>query len=57
VPRLRWADEANGYGRIVNVSSGRGSFTKLAAEGACYRISKTALNALTCVVADELQRS
>ncbi|MCP4655136.1 MAG: SDR family oxidoreductase [bacterium] len=45
----------NGYGRIVNVSSGRGSFTKLAAEGACYRISKTALNALTCVLADELR--
>ncbi len=45
----------NGYGRIVNVSSGRGSFTKLAADGACYRISKTALNALTCVLADELR--
>jgi NAD(P)-dependent dehydrogenase (short-subunit alcohol dehydrogenase family) len=44
-----------GYGRIVNVSSGRGSFSKLAAGGGCYRISKTALNALTVVLADELK--
>lgn len=44
-----------GYGRIVNVSSGRGSFTKLAADGPAYRISKTALNALTCVLSDELK--
>ncbi len=43
------------YGRIVNVSSGRGSFSKLAAGGGCYRISKTALNALTVVLADELK--
>ncbi len=46
-----------GYGRIVNVSSGRGSFSKLAAGGACYRISKTALNALTVILADELKES
>ncbi len=45
----------NDYGRIVNVSSGRGSFTKLAADGPAYRISKTALNALTRVLADELE--
>lgn len=44
-----------GYGRIVNVSSGRGSFTKLAADGPAYRMSKTALNALTCVLSDELK--
>jgi NAD(P)-dependent dehydrogenase (short-subunit alcohol dehydrogenase family) len=43
------------HGRIVNVSSGRGSFSKLAAGGACYRISKTALNALTVILADELR--
>lgn len=42
-----------GYGRIVNVSSGRGSFSRLAAGGPCYRISKTALNALTVILADE----
>jgi NAD(P)-dependent dehydrogenase (short-subunit alcohol dehydrogenase family) len=42
------------YGRIVNVSSGRGSFSRLATGGAGYRISKTALNALTVILADEL---
>lgn len=46
-----------GYGRIVNVSSGRGSFSKLAAGGPCYRISKTALNALTVILADELKET
>ncbi|HBL26784.1 MAG TPA: short-chain dehydrogenase [Acidobacteria bacterium] len=44
-----------GYGRIVNVSSGRGSFSKLAAGGPCYRISKAAVNALTVILADELK--
>jgi len=44
-----------GYGRIVNVSSGRGSFSKLGAGGPCYRISKTALNALTVILADEVK--
>ncbi len=47
--------KAQGYGRIVNVSSGRGSFSKLAAGGPCYRISKTALNALTVILADEVK--
>jgi NAD(P)-dependent dehydrogenase (short-subunit alcohol dehydrogenase family) len=46
-----------GYGRIVNVSSGRGSFSKLAAGGPCYRISKTALNALTVILADEVKET
>jgi NAD(P)-dependent dehydrogenase (short-subunit alcohol dehydrogenase family) len=45
------------YGRIVNVSSGRGSFSKLAAGGPCYRISKTALNALTVILADEVKET
>jgi NAD(P)-dependent dehydrogenase (short-subunit alcohol dehydrogenase family) len=44
-----------GYGRIVNVSSGRGSFAKLGAGGPSYRISKTALNALTVILADEVK--
>jgi NAD(P)-dependent dehydrogenase (short-subunit alcohol dehydrogenase family) len=44
-----------GYGRIVNVSSGRGSFSKLGAGGPSYRISKTALNALTVILADEVK--
>ena len=49
-----------GYGRIVNVSSGRGSFTRLAAGasgGPCYRISKTALNAVTVILADETKET
>ncbi|MCB9741381.1 MAG: SDR family NAD(P)-dependent oxidoreductase [Alphaproteobacteria bacterium] len=46
-----------GWGRVVNVSSGRGSFSKLAADGAAYRMSKTTLNALTRVLADELDGS
>lgn len=43
------------YGRIVIVSSGKGSFHKLAANTPIYRISKTAVNAFTCVLADELK--
>ncbi|MCY1014858.1 SDR family oxidoreductase [Pyxidicoccus sp. MSG2] len=44
-----------GYGRIVNVSSGLGSFSRLAAGKLAYRISKASLNAMTCVFADELK--
>jgi NAD(P)-dependent dehydrogenase (short-subunit alcohol dehydrogenase family) len=51
LPLMRRQD----HGRIVNVSSGRGSFTKLAAGGPAYRISKTALNALTVILADEVK--
>ncbi|HEX6198920.1 MAG TPA: SDR family oxidoreductase [Thermoanaerobaculia bacterium] len=43
-----------GYGRIVNVSSGVGSFSKLAGGYGAYRISKTGMNALTRILADEL---
>ena len=46
-----------GYGRIVNVSSGRGSFSRMGAGGPCYRISKTALNALTVILADEVKET
>ena len=53
VPHMR----QRGYGRIVNVSSGRGSFTKLASGGPGYRISKTALNAFTKILADEVAGS
>jgi NAD(P)-dependent dehydrogenase (short-subunit alcohol dehydrogenase family) len=45
------------YGRIVNVSSGRGTFARMAAGGACYRMSKAALNALTVILADELRET
>jgi NAD(P)-dependent dehydrogenase (short-subunit alcohol dehydrogenase family) len=51
IPLMRRQD----YGRIVNVSSGKGSFVRLAADYPAYRISKTALNALTVVLADELR--
>lgn len=54
VPLMR----RNGYGRIVNVSSRMGSLAHMGGEGnsLAYRSSKTALNALTRVVAGELQR-
>jgi NAD(P)-dependent dehydrogenase (short-subunit alcohol dehydrogenase family) len=43
----------NGYGRIVNVSSGSGQLTGMGGHEAAYRISKTALNAATCIFAAE----
>jgi len=46
---------ARGYGRIVNVSSGWGSFGE-GLEGPCaYAVSKAALNALTCSLAKNLE--
>lgn len=42
------------YGRIVNLSSGMGSLTKMGGGAAGYRTSKAALNALTRVLAAEL---
>jgi NAD(P)-dependent dehydrogenase (short-subunit alcohol dehydrogenase family) len=44
----------NNYGRIVNLSSGMGQLSEM--NGCCpaYRTSKTALNALTRLLADEL---
>ncbi len=43
-----------GQGRVVNVSSGMGQLSEM--NGCCpgYRLSKTALNALTRILADEL---
>lgn len=52
--------KAHHYGRIVNVSSGLGAFEiyqgsfGLEGESAAYRISKTMLNALTCLAAHEV---
>ena len=46
---------AHGYGRIVNVSSSMGRLADMGAGWPGYRASKTALNALTRVVAAELQ--
>ena len=45
----------NGYGRIVNVSSGLGQLSAMGTGTPAYRISKTALNALTRIVAAELK--
>ncbi len=41
------------YGRIVNVSSGQGQLSDMGSGTPAYRISKTALNALTRITAAE----
>lgn len=43
------------HGRIVNVSSGAGSFSSLDGSTPAYALSKAALNALTCMLAAELR--
>lgn len=43
------------YGRVVNVSSGAGQLWDMSSGYPAYRISKTALNALTRILADELK--
>lgn len=45
----------NGYGRIVNVSSGLGALEEMGGGAPAYRVSKTSLNALTRVLASELR--
>lgn len=42
------------YGRIVNVSSGMGQLEEMEGQYVGYRLSKTALNAVTRIVAAEL---
>jgi NAD(P)-dependent dehydrogenase (short-subunit alcohol dehydrogenase family) len=44
----------NGHGRIVNLSSGLAQLSGMGAGSPAYRISKTALNALTATLAAEL---
>jgi NAD(P)-dependent dehydrogenase (short-subunit alcohol dehydrogenase family) len=47
----------NGFGRIVNVSSGAGEFEYMATSGGywpAYSVSKASLNALTVMLASEL---
>ncbi len=44
-------------GRIVNVSSAMASLAKMKGGSPAYRITKTALNALTGILADELKDS
>jgi len=43
------------YGRIVNLSSGMGQLSEMNGGWPGYRLSKTALNAVTRIVADVLQ--
>ena len=45
----------NGYGRIVNVSSGMGQLLDMGGHSPGYRLSKTGLNALTRMLTAELQ--
>jgi NAD(P)-dependent dehydrogenase (short-subunit alcohol dehydrogenase family) len=42
-------------GKIINLSSGMGQLHEMNGGWPGYRISKTALNAVTCMVADELK--
>ena len=49
--------KANRYGRIVNLSSGLGQLSGMGSGTSAYRISKTALNALTRILAAELRES
>lgn len=45
----------NRYGRVVNVSSGMGQLSEMNGGWPGYRISKTALNAVTRIFSDEAQ--
>ena len=47
----------NGYGRIVNISSGLGALEDMGGGSPAYRVSKTALNALTRILSSELRGS
>lgn len=49
--------KAKRYGRIVNLSSGLGQLEDMGAGTPAYRVSKTALNALTRVLAAEFRES
>jgi NAD(P)-dependent dehydrogenase (short-subunit alcohol dehydrogenase family) len=44
----------NGYGRIINVSSGMGMLSSLTGYSSAYRLSKVLLNAMTRIMADEV---
>ena len=52
VPLMR----EQGYGRVVNVSSESGQLATMGAGNPSYSISKTAMNALTRIVAAEVKR-
>jgi len=46
-----------GYGRIVNISTGLAALEDMGGGSPAYRVSKTALNALTRILASELRGS
>ena len=46
--------ERNGYGRIVNMSTGMAQLSDMGGGAPAYRVSKTALNALTRTLSNEL---
>ncbi len=48
--------QRHNYGRIVNVSSNLAQLSRMGPGYAGYRMSKAALNALTCVLAAELKQ-
>ena len=43
------------YGRVVNVSSGHGSFSKIDQQNPGYRLSKVNMNAMTVMLADAVK--
>ena len=45
----------NGYGRVVNVSTGMGQISEMNGGWPGYRVSKASLNAITRILADELK--
>jgi NAD(P)-dependent dehydrogenase (short-subunit alcohol dehydrogenase family) len=47
--------QQNNYGRIVNISSRAGQLASMGSQSLGYRMSKTALNVITRVIASELQ--
>jgi NAD(P)-dependent dehydrogenase (short-subunit alcohol dehydrogenase family) len=47
----------NGYGRIVNVTTHMAMLSTMAKGSPAYRVSKTGLNALTLILADEFRGS
>lgn len=57
IQRLAPAMKQRKYGRVVNVSSGMGQLSAMDGGYPAYRISKTALNAVTKILARELEGS
>jgi NAD(P)-dependent dehydrogenase (short-subunit alcohol dehydrogenase family) len=49
--------QRDNYGRIVNISTGLAALEDMGGGWPGYRVSKTALNALTCILASELRGS